>query len=389
VSGNTNISKRGLFVAFEFDVNNQNESNGILKKIRSQIQTFENNNYEIDFYNPYINKNHKTRRILRRLPFYYLNKWNFDYSNILKYEFIYIRKAWFMDGDLIKFLNNVKSISKNIKIILEVPTYPYDNEGKMWHMIPLLVKDKYWRTRLSKYVDCIVTYSDDDQIFGIKTIKIPNAVDVKKIEQRNIVGSVLRDSINLVACSSLYYWHGYDRVIEGMKSYYRTKHESEPCVYFHIVGSGEEEEKYKMMVKKYDLEDYVFLYGNLYGADLDNVYNKCDIGLDSMGRHRSGVLYNSSLKGKEYCAKGLPIVSGVKTELDKDKDFKFYYRVPANDEEINIKDIVNFYYEIYRDKDATEVRDEIRNYALNHFDFAVAMKPIFDYLQKQEDYKYK
>lgn len=42
-----------------------------------------------------------------------------------------------------------------------------------------------------------------------------------------------------------------------------------------------------------------------------------------MGRHRSGVSFNSSLKGKEYCAKGLIIVSGVKTELDLDGEFLY------------------------------------------------------------------
>jgi hypothetical protein len=54
-------------------------------------------------------------------------------------------------------------------------------------------------------------------------------------------------------------------------------------------------------------------------SSLNDIYNISDIAIDSLGRHRSNVMYNSTLKGKEYCAKGLPIVSGVKTEFDYDE----------------------------------------------------------------------
>ncbi|MFK5655764.1 hypothetical protein ACIA4K_04025 [Lactobacillus delbrueckii subsp. bulgaricus] len=67
----------------------------------------------------------------------------------------------------------------------------------------------------------------------------------------------------------------------------------------------------------------VSMVGKKEKEELDYYYNICDIGIDSMGRHRSNVYYNSSLKGKEYLAKGLPIVLGVTTELDYIKDFRF------------------------------------------------------------------
>lgn len=375
---------KGLYIAFEFELNNNidisQESNGIVKKIRKQIETFEKKKCSIDFWNPYSGRKHSIRRITRRLPFYFLNIWNFDYSKANKYDFVYIRKAWFMDGDLIRFLRKFKKYSKKTKIILEIPTYPYDNEGKHFNMIPLIIKDKIWRKKLHCYVDRIVTYSNDKSIFGIKTICVSNAIDVNEIRPRALNNNRNNNEIHLIACSSLYYWHGYDRVIEGLNTYYLNKKNDDPIVYFHIVGDGEEVEKYRNMIRDYNLSQYVFMHGTLTGQSLDNVYNISDIGLDSMGRHRSGVYYNSSLKSKEYCAKGLPIVSGVSTELDYDTTYPYYLRVPAEDKEVDIWKIIHFYRDIYKEKDPMNIVKDIRNYAKEHFDFQIAMRPIIEYI---------
>lgn len=375
---------KGLFISFEFDINNANveyEGNGIIKKIIRQISFFESHNCSIEFWNPYSGRKHSVRRITRRLPFYFLNNWYFNYQNARKFDFIYIRKAWFMDGDIIRFLKKIKMISPNTKIILEVPTYPYDGEAKKINMIPLILKDKIWRKKLHNYVDRIVTFSKDCSIFNIKTICIPNGIDIKSISQRD-VKIINKKEIHLIACSSLYYWHGYDRVIKGMNTYYTTKKDYEPEVFFHIVGNGDEKENYKRLISELNLEKYIILYGQLSGEKLDQVYNKVDIGLDSMGRHRSGVFFNSSLKGKEYCAKGLPIVSGVETELDFIKDYPYYMRVPANDNDVEIRTIINFFHEIFEmeEKDNETVSNYIRKYAANNFDYSVAMGKIIDYI---------
>lgn len=377
--------KIGLYMAFEFDVTDRSqlskESNGIIKKIINQIETFEKYGYKIEFFNPYINREHKIRRFTRRLPFYYLNKWDFNYENINKYSFIYIRKAWFIDGDLIKFIKNIKSRAPEIKIILEIPTYPYDNEGKQINMIPLIIKDKKWRKRLSKYVDRIVTYSCDENIFDIKTINVPNAIDMDNIRPRST--NKISNEINLIACSSLYYWHGYDRVIKGLNTYYKGRTTDMPIVKFHIVGDGEESEVYSKMIEKYELSKYIVMYGKLTGKELDKIYDLCDIALDSMGRHRSGVFYNSSLKGKEYCAKGMPIISGVKTELDSLENYNYYYRIEATDKELDIKEVIEFYEQVYfKEELYKEVIDNIVSNAKKYFDYPIAMRPIIEYIEE-------
>ena len=97
-----------------------------------------------------------------------------------------------------------------------------------------------------------------------------------------------------------------------------------------------------------------------------------------MGRHRSGVFYNSSLKGKEYCAKGLPIVSGVETELDSHPEYEYYYRVPANDDPVNIYEIIKFYDKVYSKNNHQEVADSIRTLTFKMFDMQYAFMPVVE-----------
>lgn len=87
-----------------------------------------------------------------------------------------------MDGDLIFALKKIRKIAPSIKIFWEIPTYPYDHEGKDLKMLPLKIKDKLWKKYLFKYVDRIVTHSDDDYIFDIKTIKASNAIDYEFVK---------------------------------------------------------------------------------------------------------------------------------------------------------------------------------------------------------------
>ena len=71
----------------------------------------------------------------------------------------------------------------------------------------------------------------------------------------------------MIVVSSLYYWHGYDRTIEGLKNYYKGTHSKEVNLY--IVGTGPEFVKYEKLIKEYDLENHVFLTWYKSGSALD------------------------------------------------------------------------------------------------------------------------
>jgi glycosyltransferase involved in cell wall biosynthesis len=282
---------------------------------------------------------------------------------------------------MIKSLGKIKRIRPDIKILIEIPTYPYDNEIKFSLLDSMLIlKDRWNRRKLHKFVDCVLTYSKDRSIFQIPAMQLSNAVDSNSIMAKDITEP--GDKINLIAVARFVLWHGYDRFLNGLKEYYSSDKVDKKDIVLHLVGDGPEIDRYRSLVDEFQLKDHVLFHGRKVGKELDDIYNKCEIGLDAMGRHRSNVYFNSTLKGKEYGAKGLPIISGVETEFDSDKAFRYYMRVPADESNVDIDEVINFYNNIYCSGESKEnVVKSIRDYTRNNFDVSVAWKKVADYIK--------
>lgn len=364
------------------------KSVGIRKKINMQINYLKSQ--QIDVTELDINRNGKNRvidGILRRLPYTSIHKWSIDANNLIDTDCFYIRYAK-CDYQFIKNIKKAKKINPKMKIIVEIPTYPYDNEAKFKIQHAMIqMKDRWNRRKMDKYVNRILTFSDDEKIFNILTIRVSNAVNTASIVPRKVVHS--SESINIIAVANFGFWHGYDRFINGMDHYYKHTNESNKVnIVLHLVGEGNELLKYRTLVSKYNLSDHVLFYGMQEKKDLDKIYDRCEIGLDALGRHRSNIYYNSTLKGKEYGAKGLPIISGVKTELDNHQAFKYYIRVPADDSPVKMEEIIDFYNHIYNKNESKEtVNTNIRSYTETNFDVSVVWQQVVDYLKDNQTLK--
>lgn len=360
----------GLYIYTGPDLSDK--SSGIAKKIRNQINCFNENGFnmkvikinnnmnlldKIKFFSPFLTSTYEKEMVN-------LSDLDINWENI---KFIYIRKIAICHG-FIKMLELLK-YKKNLTILLEIPTYPIYGEYKGIKKMANILID-YYSKFLRKYINYIVTYSLDEEIWGIKTVKISNAVNFTELKMKMPSNT---NDIHMIAVANFDFWHGYDRLIMGLKNYYNLKQNRE--VFLHMVGAGPSIKEYKQLVNKLKLSRYVIFEGKLYDKDLDFIYNKCNLAIDALGRHRSGIYYNSSLKGKEYGAKGLPIISGVKTELDNYDEYPYYFRVPSDDSPINIKSVINFFDTVYQSKEE-DVISNIRKLNMDYFDFPIAFKPV-------------
>ncbi|MDD4584091.1 MAG: glycosyltransferase, partial [Eubacteriales bacterium] len=179
-----------------------------------------------------------------------------------------------------------------IKIIVEFPTYPYERE---FNKIPLKNKftfyiDKVFRCKLKKHVDFIVTFSDYDEIFGVKSIQISNGIDFDQVKIKKESNGI-KKNIRLLGVAEIHYWHGFDRVIKGLAEYYGDVNNNRTDVFFDIVGEGVKEDLdyLKRLVMDNNLGDYVVFHGNCHGEHLDNLFDNADFGVASLARHRSGI----------------------------------------------------------------------------------------------------
>lgn len=361
----------GLYISQDLS-----HAGGIESKIYKQIALFENNGMKMDTHiNP---KRNYLHLLINIVP--YFSKQFFNTNEIYwnKYDFVYIRKAAIFDKSFIDLLKKAKIQNPKIKIIVEIPTFPYLDEFKGFLKFIVKKKEEKWVPELKQLVNRFVTYSDDELIYGVTCINISNAYEYKEkpkfINRKN-------DNIHLLAVASLTFYHGYDRVIEGLKNYYDSK-ENNQKVIFTLVGDGSVLNKYKKLIHKYHLEDIVYLEGKKPIDELSDYYLTADIGVDSLGRHRSGVTYNSSLKGKEYLAFGLPIISGVKTELDNQK-FKYYFRVPADDSPINISEVVDWYNKLIKNMTKADISQEIFKFGKTNYSFETSFKPVLNYCKEK------
>ena len=351
-----------LFLTFHgFDPNN-----GISKKISYQVNALKQCDNEVHLC--YMDENGTKRRIIdgNVIADYgngFLSKIlkRVDFSPISKYveenniDLVYIRSNHNANPFTI---NMVKQMKKSgAKVVMEIPTYPYDSEYEAQGISSQIFQDKIFRKCFAKQLGAIVTFSDYDHIFGQKTIRISNGIDFDSVKLKTTVNDTSKE-INLIGVAEIHEWHGYDRLVKGLAEYY-----SKPRNYivkFHVVGyffSTEIENEFTKIVSDNHMEEYVILYGKKHGEELDNIFDICDFGIGSLGRHRVGIDKIKTLKNREYAARGLPFIY---SETDSDFDSKPYVlKAPADESPINIQDIINFYKRV--SLSPKDIRESIMN----------------------------
>ncbi len=270
-----------------------------------------------------------------------------------------------------RFLTLLRAMQKrNMKIAVEIPTYPYSKQGiDTWKGRLIKRIDKLFRGKLKRYVHRIVTYSEDKEIFGIPTIKTVNGYD---FEQTPVVESIPPKAYHFTAVSGMSPLHGYDRLIEGMHRYYSAGGDRE--LVFDIVGHGEMSDAYAEMVRSYRLEERVILHGKLFGMELEGIYESSVLGVNSLAIHREGLERESTLKTREYAAKGLPMISSSYVDaLDECGNENYVFRIPADDSPVDVAALLSFLDGLYAKEDLQSLRRAIRQNALSVCDMAVTL----------------
>lgn len=374
---NEEVMKKGYYIHFQ-----GRESIGVSKKIDMQLAEFERHFQiaELEVVTP-------QRGILERIIGLWLTaSIKRDYQTAISQlespDFIYVRRT-VADKEYVAFWREIKKRFPDCKIIIEIYTYPYDKDdfGK-WNAWPFYFKELIYRKQLKNYIDRFVTYTDDKEIFGVKTIITRNGIDLSRISTAR--GEYKENRITLLAVAFMQRHHGYERIIEGLRSYYQQGN-PQYTVELKLVGDGPEKTEYESLVKKYHLQDYIEFYPTMSGEALERLYDECDIAMASFGMYKLG--YDgklSALKTREYLAKGMPIVTGCKIDVLND-DYFYVQNFSNNKENININEIVEFYVKIKSKNLKKEVTtNEIRKYAEETVGMEKAMLPVIRFIESEE-----
>ena len=362
------------------------EVSGISKKIHNQVKGFRENGHDVHLcYYGFAENGHRCRYIddvviqdygtgklagiRQRLSYGCI----YDYCIREKIEIVYARCFMNANPWLISFFKQLKEAG--IHSVTEIPTYPYDAEfvGFPFQTRMNLKIDQMFRHKLYAQMDAIVTFSEAKEIFGQRAINISNGVDFDSIPLHKPV--IMNHELHLIGVAEVHYWHGYDRLIAGIGEYYKNGGKRD--VFFHIVGGVGPSEMYDSMhapgfaelMEKYNIKEHVIFHGQLFGDELDAVFNQCQFAIGSLARHRSGITNIKTLKNREYATRGIPFIY---SERDSDFDsLPYVVKAPANESPISICQIIDFV-------DAFNMRAKDVRKTVEHLTWKIQMQKVIE-----------
>ena len=373
---------KGIFL--RYPVQNLDNHIGIRKKMAGQLNVFNSEGLNCQFVDLKTSKNEISNswaRKLNALPFTNVwPYWNKSGINTHNCNYIYFRRPSAINKPCINFLRCIKIDNHKTKVIMEIPTYPYDEEyvgvKKLLH-----IKDMHNRVKLKGLVDRIVVVGYGQtitELWGIPVIQIDNGCDMTsyKIKEENCV----HNSVTLICVAMFSFWHGYERLIKGLAEYKNGGGETDYRILF--VGDGPELSSYIELSNKLDIKNKVEFLGTLSGDQLNKAYNRSDIAVGSLGLYKKNIDTCSTLKASEAFAKGMPIIVGNHIKKLSDDNFKYYLEFNNDSSPIDFNRIDDFVVKNHI-KDAFDKNSKlIRRYAEDNYSSTAMMSDVIRYIKE-------
>lgn len=360
-------------------------TSGITKKVLSQISSLREMGYQVYytgytsdgvaifdnedqkvFHEKYWFNSDKLNRYLRRWKLLVTAK-KFVSSTDLSFELSYLRFHFF-DGSYLRLLKKLKE--NGSKIIVEAHSYPYRSK-KINPFLLTHIIDIIYEPFIRKYIDLVAAISNKKEIWGCKTVHIDNAIDINEVKLQN-KKEAHKNEIRLICVSNERYYHGYKKLIRGLYEYYKTNGERNITINF----VGEYKESTKILVQELGLDEHIFFSGKKYGSELEEAYNNADLGVGAFTA-RAGEQFGSSIKTKEYFAKGLPFINGWK-EYSFDDSYPYVKRFPLNVDNIDFNKVEEFYDTIKSDKN---MQLNMRNFAKENFTWLKQFEKVISFFE--------
>lgn len=369
---------------------------GVVRKIRWQVHAFEQLGYDVTYSlfrgNEYrfttgeqteIKKIAGGRGLMKQFA-----KAAEEYLSSHRFDVLYIRLDR-ISFDIIRICRIARKNGAQC-VILELPNYPYlaDYLNSV-NDVPQLTKRALQRCRVLGFaaedrlsglflrglVDAVILIGNHaDTFFGVKAMNISNGIDVD--EMQPVPQKKNPDEIVLVGVAGTLWWQAYDRILEGMYLYKKANPNRLPRIRFILVGGDAKEmPDFRAKIQKYGLEEDVECPGFKTGKELDEIYTRADAGVSTLGCYRRGLQSCSSLKAREYCAKGLPYIYTCEDSL-KGRKVKFTLQVPNDSTPVDMEAVVRFVQECRSDPDLPLIEHQ---FARDHYDWKSIMKRVLEF----------
>ncbi len=311
-----------------------------------------------------------------------------EYLSAHHFDVVYIRLDR-ISFDVIRLCKTARANGAR-QVIIELPNYPYIMDyiksvngvspfaqrlTARLRVLGTAAEDRLAALQLRGLVDAVVLIGNKaDSFFGVKAMNISNGIDVDAMSAVPLRND--DNEIVIVGVAGTLWWQAYDRILVGMRNYKQKKSPEDPNIRFILVGGDAKEmPEFRALIHNLALDDDVECPGFKTGAELDAIYARADLGASKLGCYRRGLQACSSLKAREYCAKGLPFLYTYEDSLEDDK-VSFALQVPNNDTPVDMTEVVQF---VRRCRENRNLAEEERTFARSHFDWQSILKQVLDF----------
>lgn len=167
-------------------------------------------------------------------------------------------------------------------------------------------------------------------------------------------------------------FNGLDRIFKGLANY-----KGDWNLHFHLYGRNLEWEK--QCVREFGVESLVSMHDFIDKNELDKKIEMFDLGIGAFGVHRKGLKSTTTIKAREYFARGLPFIFGHNDpDISGNPELKkCCLEFEADDSPVDFEKVIEWYKSI---GDPYETAAFMHHFSLNHLDYNIKMKRLIDFL---------
>ena len=225
---------------------------------------------------------------------------------------------------------------------------------------------------LKTVVDLMLTEGFLEDFYGVPCVECGMGVDVDNYKSHEYKGNPNDINLLMVGCDSIY--HGTDRIINSLKSFYDNPMKGRN-IYLHLVGDILSRDQ--AVIDAVALGDKIVCYGRQHGPALNEIFDRCNIALGPLAQHRIHKK-DTGLKTKEYFARGIPYLYTGK-EVRIDNNYPYILQIADTEELIDWKSVICFYDSIKANKNLS---GEMRNKARQVFSWKEIFNDVFEKIEQ-------
>ncbi len=200
---------------------------------------------------------------------------------------------------------------------------------------------------------------------------IGNGVWVREIAQTGFVPFDGRTLRLVFVASRFQPWHGLDRLLAAMRAY-----EGDVTVELDLVGEVDGDARAEAARVNLLRNRRVLLSGPRFGKELDERFQEANAAVASLALHRNRMHEGSTLKVREYMARGIPFVVGYfDPDLVGAEDCTL--SVAADETPLDVAQIVDFAQRTSRSGAALSIR--MRQFAADRLDWSAKIRQMYEF----------